>query len=95
MLIFNSYSADSLCIACMFLLLSLVMKWIYEKDRAFTARDYAALYILAVFLSLSKLAYIPAVLMLFLLPKKKFKSKKNYWLNAAAAGTLCTILYFS
>ena len=46
------------------------------------------------FLCLCKVVYMPFCLFLFLIPKERFRNKKNYWLHVACVGTMILLLSF-
>lgn len=52
------------------------------------------MYILTGFLCLCKVVYMPFCLLLFLIPKERFRSRKNYWFHVVCAGAMILILSF-
>ena len=52
------------------------------------------MYAVTGFLCLCKVVYMPFCLFLFLIPKERFRNKKNYWLHVACAGTMILLLSF-
>lgn len=57
-------------------------------------RQLIWMYVLTGFLCLCKVVYMPFCLLLFLIPKERFKSRKNYWFHVVCAGTVILILSF-
>ncbi len=85
---FASVSADGLTQALAFALTAFVLHLRYTEKNVLSRGERALLYLLPLALSLCKIAYIPLCLMLFIIPKERFRSKKDYYLNVAALGAL-------
>jgi uncharacterized membrane protein len=75
----SSISADMMTNGLSFLYLAIVMN-IILTDRKFDAKLRILLLLLIVSIGLSKLVYIPIVLLTLLIPFAKFKSKKYFYL---------------
>ncbi len=74
---FASMSSDALTIASCILFISYILYLKYDKNKVkINKKDYAILGTLSVIIALCKIVYIPLCLLLFILPKEKFKSKK-------------------
>lgn len=72
-----SLSPDAMTIGCSFLLLSYVLYLKNDKEKKITNKEFALLSIISIVLSLCKIVYLPICLLLFLIPKEKFNSKKD------------------
>ena len=59
-----------------------------------SVRQLIRMYVLTGFLCLCKVVYMPFCLLLFLIPKERFKSRKNYWFHVVCAGAVILILSF-
>ena len=75
----SSLSADGLIIATTFLLVSLVIKFMYEKTKM-NWKWYILLLVIVAFVSTCKAAYLPIIGILIFIPYECFKNKKNKWI---------------
>ncbi len=77
---FTSLSADAITISVATLLLAYILHLAYDKKvDSVKKKDYALILLLSSILALCKIVYLPIVLLCFLIPKEKFKDKKNYF----------------
>ena len=75
---FTSLSADAITISLSFLLLSYILYLKFNNNiKVLNKKHYICLLIMSVLLALCKIVYLPLILLLFLLPKSKFKNKKH------------------
>lgn len=72
-----SLSADSLTIAISIFFISYIMNLIFIKDEKLRIKDYIILLGTLIIVSLSKIVYVPLILLLLLIPNDKFKSIKD------------------
>ncbi len=76
-----SYSADSFIISVSMLFFALVMRMREAgTNSCYLSRNLFLLGLLAVCIGLCKFVYFPLLFLLFLLPKKNFKSGSHYWI---------------
>lgn len=90
----NSMSADALALALTVALAAFVLAMRYNEKGVMQKRQLVCMYALAGFLCLCKVVYMPFCLLLFLIPKERFKSRKNYWFHVVCAGAMILILSF-
>lgn len=90
----NSMSADALALALTVALAAFVLAMRYNEKGVMRKRQLACMYALTGFLCLCKVVYMPFCLLLFLIPKERFKSRKNYWFHVVCAGAMILILSF-
>lgn len=91
-----SLSADPLVNGAAFLLISYVLHLRYGVDRLMNIKDWSILSILIMIVSVCKIIYMPICLVVFLIPKERFKSKKIKYIGIgilAAAAILITALW--
>ena len=86
-----SLSPDALTIASSIALISYILHLREDKNKLLTKKQYIYLTLLCIVISQCKIVYVPLVLLLFLLPDKKFKSKKHKYLSLLSI-TLIVIL---
>ena len=86
-----SLSPDSLTYSACLFLISYTLYLAYQK-MSITKKDYAILSILCVVVSLCKIVYMPICLILFTLPKEKFKSKKDKYIKICSLAFVVIIL---
>ena len=84
----NSMSADALALALTVALAAFVLAMRYKQKEVMSRRQLIWMYVLTGFLCLCKVVYMPFCLLLFLIPKERFKSRKNYWFHVVCAGTV-------
>ncbi len=88
MKLYSSISPDVMTVALVYLLTALVLRLRFDPD-AYAKKGYlVALYIVPFLLGQFKIVYVAFCLLLFLIPMKKFSSKKSYFANAAAIGVV-------
>lgn len=86
-----SLSPDALTIGIIVFLVSYVLHLTYNKDTV-SNKDYLLLSILCIITSLCKIVYIPVCLILFIIPKQKFKSLKDKNIRIFALAFLVIII---
>jgi len=55
----------------------------YKEKRVMKKGQLVLMYAVTGFLCLCKVVYMPFCLFLFLIPKERFRNKKNYWLHVS------------
>lgn len=90
----NSMSADALALALTVAMIVFVLYMRYKEKRVMKKGQLVLMYAVTGFLCLCKVVYMPFCLFLFLIPKERFRKKKNYWLHVACAGTMILLLSF-
>ena len=90
----NSMSADALALALTVAMVVFVLYMRYSKKKVMRKWQLGLMYILTGFLCLCKVVYMPFCLLLFLIPKERFRSRKNYWFHVVCAGAMILILSF-
>lgn len=87
-------SADALALALTVAMVVFVLYMRYSKKKVMRKWQLGLMYILTGFLCLCKVVYMPFCLLLFLIPKERFRSRKNYWFHVVCAGAMILILQF-
>ena len=90
----NSMSADALALALTVAMVVFVLYMRYREKKVMRKWQLGLMYILTGFLCLCKVVYMPFCLLLFLIPKERFRSRKNYWFHVVCAGAMILILSF-
>lgn len=75
----TSISPDSLTIGLCIFFIAYVLYLAYEKEDLLNRKDYVVLIFSAIVISLCKIVYLPLVLILLVIPKERFRSKKHRW----------------
>lgn len=73
----TSLSGDAMTISCAVLLTSYILKLAYQKENIITTKQKVVLTVLCVVMSLCKIVYLPLVGLVLIIPKEKFKTKKE------------------
>jgi uncharacterized membrane protein len=91
-----SLSADVVTNGLAFLLVAYILRLAYS-DHKLTPRRMAMLTILVILLASAKLVYAPLVILLLLIPKRKFNTNKSRWmaLGGMVAMAFATVLFWS
>lgn len=74
---FTTISADGLTMGIAFLFIAYVLKLAFGSIESIKSKDKILLAIIASVLALCKIVYLPLVLLVFIIPKEKFKSRTN------------------
>ena len=74
---FASMSPDAITIAISYLLIAYVLKVLYEKDKKIERKDKIIISILSIVIALCKIVYLPLAGLILLLPKDKYKNRKE------------------
>lgn len=90
----NSMSADALALALTVAMVVFVMYMRYKEKGVMRKSQLVLMYVVTGFLCLCKVVYMPFCLLLFLIPRERFRSKKNYWAHVICAGAMILILSF-
>lgn len=87
-----SYSYDATLNAFMFLGLSYIISEFVDSETKMSKKSYI-IFMVSMFVVCSiKMIYVPMILILILLPKKKFKDNKTMWLVKSGVFVLCIAL---
>lgn len=77
-----SLSADAVLNGVSFLLIATIINCAFNSKKVkVSAKDVALISLGSIFVSLSKIVYLPFLLLFFLIPKHKFNTRRNYWLS--------------
>lgn len=87
----TSFSPDAMTISVAFLFIAYVLKVAFSENKV-KIRDLVILAILGVILSLCKIVYLPMILLIFIIPKEKFNSKKAKWISLICIFILCVVV---
>lgn len=87
-----SFSPDGLVIATATALISFVLYSIYTFKKPFSKKHFLFMFIVCLFLSMSKIAYAPLCLLLFAIPKERFKTTKHKYLSIIGMGSVIFLL---
>ena len=78
-----AFNQDTITNSIIFLLFSQIIYLIYGKCKDLTFKDFIGVIILGCCLAFCKFTYFPILLLVFLIPKEKFKDpKKHIWLKS-------------
>lgn len=86
-----SFSSDALTISISFFLISYIL-YLKEKKELLTKKEYLILFISSIICSMSKIVYIPIILLAYILPKDLFKSKKDKIIKISIMILICIII---
>lgn len=84
----TSFSPDGLVIATATALISFVLYSNYSLDKLFSKKHYALMFVICLFLSMSKIAYAPLCLLLFAIPKERFGEVKRKYISIISMGAI-------
>ena len=87
----GSITADCITIASSILLISYILKISEEKEKL-TIINQLIIVLLSLIVSLSKIVYLPICLLALIIPKEKFKSKKQKIIKIALLVFICSII---
>lgn len=87
-----SLSADPLVNGAAFLLISYVLHLRYSVDRLINIKDWSILSILVILVSVCKIVYMPICLVVFLIPKERFKSKKVKYIGIGVLAVVVVLI---
>ncbi len=90
----SSLSADAVTNSLAFLMIALTVRFKYLK-RLLYSKEKVLYFFLCVLLMLSKFAYLPMVLLIFLIQGEKFGSKSKFWIFFLLLLSSCTVTIFS
>lgn len=85
-------TADGLAFASAAAMVAYVLYLRYESKQPLTKKQRVLLYIIPFVLSMCKIVYLPLCLLLFLIPKERFKSKTDYIRSVATVGGMIVFL---
>lgn len=87
-----SFSPDGLVIATATALISFVLYSTYSLKQSFSKKHYFFIFTICLFLSMSKIAYAPLCLLLFAIPKERFKTIKQKYFSIITMGALVLLI---
>jgi len=87
-----SFSPDGLVIATATALISFVLYSTYSLKQCFSKKHYFFMFTICLFLSMSKIAYAPLCLLLFAIPKERFKTVKQKYFSIITMGALVLLI---
>lgn len=88
-----SMSLDGTLVAFSTLLISYTLYLAYDKDKEkLNVKDYIILIISAIFTAITKVVYLPICLIIYLIPKEKFKDTKQKYIILTLIFLLATIV---
>ena len=91
----GSNSSDSIILGVSFLMSATLFRWAYDSTKGrITMADLGALLAMAVVIALSKAIYLSLLFLYFLVPQKKFASRKIHYLALAAIIAVSIGAYF-
>lgn len=90
-----SLSADALTNGTTFLFISYILYFKYEENAIVKKKHMIIISLVAVLMSICKIVYLPICLLIFLIPKRKFKNKKIkfVWIGLLAL-LVCIVSFF-
>ncbi len=75
---FSSLSPDAMTISVAFLYIAYIMSLAFhKKDQIIGKKQIIILLVMSIVMALCKIVYIPLVLLMFIIPKEKFKNKQK------------------
>ena len=80
----SSVSSDIVAVGAAFLFVAICLDLAWRPERIITRRELVLLFVAGFFVNLAKFAYAPLLLMVLLLPRRKFPSPRIYWRVLAA-----------
>ena len=80
---FASMSPDAMTISVSYLFISYILKLLHEKDKKINWKDKIILLIMGMVIALCKIVYVPLAGLILLLPKEKYKSRKEQIVTCA------------
>lgn len=83
---------DSITLSIVFLLVSIILKEIYDKDKKIKNSSIIIIFVLSLFLGMCKPGYFLISAMTMLIPKERFKSKKQCLLVKYLPVLLCFLM---
>lgn len=90
----TSLSPDAMTISISFLYIAYILKLSFENKDEIGIKEKGLLLVMSIIIALCKIVYIPLVLLMFIIPKEKFKnsSNKNKILNICVIAGIAIIL---
>lgn len=88
---FNSMSADGFAYVMVIVFLTVVMYLRFGPQGRLKKRQIVLLYVMTPLLCLCKIVYAPVCLLLFLIPRERFGTKRQYAVHVAALGALSVV----
>ena len=89
---FSSLSPDAMTISMAFFYIAYILSLAFnKKDHIIDWKNIAVLAILSVIMAMCKIVYLPLILLLFIIPKEKFKNEKKIK-NIIFIGAIAVVL---
>ena len=87
-----SLSADALTNGATFFFISYVLYLKYNKNKKISVKNKVVLSLSTIVMSVSKIVYLPLCLLVFLIPKEKFKSTKKKYIEIGLLALIVIII---
>lgn len=87
-----SLSADALTNGSIFFFIAYILYLRNNKNKQITNKNMVILYIITIIMSVCKIVYLPLCLLVFLLPEKKFKTKKEKYIKILVLAIIVIIV---
>lgn len=88
---FTSMSPDAITISVAYLFTAYVLNIVFNKEKMVRKVDVFVLAVLSILISLCKIVYLPLVGLLLLIPREKFKTRKQQVLTVGIIMTISII----
>ncbi len=89
----TSVNTDALVLGLCYLTIAYTIYLGFDLNvQTITKKQLLTFFFLIAILGLCKFAYLPFILLYFIIPKSKFKSRKNYWLNFVIISAICSFI---
>lgn len=89
---FSSLSPDAMTISMAFFYIAYILSLAFnKKDHIIDGKKIAILIVLSVIMAMCKIVYLPLILLLFIIPKEKFKNEKKVK-NIIIIGAIAVVL---
>lgn len=86
-----SLSADAITNSTALLFVSYILYLAYGSVEKITVKHVITTIAIGIFIALSKIVYLPIILLFLIIPIRKLKNKKDYWVTFIIVLTGCTI----
>lgn len=87
-----SMSIDGMLMAFSTLLISYTLYLKYDKEGKLNVKDYIILIIASIFTAITKIVYLPLCLIIYMIPKERFKSNKSKYIILTAIFLFVSLL---
>lgn len=94
-LLAGTYSYDPMVTACLYLSFAWLLRVILTPEKKMTWKDFAGIVLIFFWGCRIKAVYAPLILLGLLIPKEKFRSRKELWLMKGGFLALCILMMLS